>query len=143
MTRNGKFRWRDSWKNMQNCAIYGVSEFGGADRFFFPIAMKSEIGKLYERNFSTFRSSWGAWISLTVATMKLQTILDLFLRLSVQLCTGKLIFLRMENGDTMWNFCCDLYANCEGKSWITLKLNLIINSWKILKSAQLIDEKRI
>lgn len=53
------------------------------------------------------------------------------------------IHFAAENGDAIWKTLCDLYANFEGKLWITLELILIINSFEIQEnSTSLVNERK-
>lgn len=72
-------------KNMQNCAVLWCEDHERrANRSAVVVAKNwSGIEKLCETFFLSFLGE--PRISLTVATMKLQTILDLFLHLFVQL----------------------------------------------------------
>lgn len=141
MTRNGKFRWRDSWKNMQNWGSYeGERWMRSNNGFFSPTSRKKtkRNGKIMRvKTFPLFFLSqlFGARISLTIATKSLQWNSDypwFILSLFVQLCRWEIHIC----GGKWWKTLCDLYANFEGKSWITLELNLIINSVKSLKIQQ-------
>lgn len=119
MTRNGKFRRRDSRRvgeNMQNCAGLWCEDHQRADSSSSQkITNWSEIEKLCETFSLSFLGE--PRISLTVATMKLQTILDLFRRLFTR-CRESLIIcgeaIERKSEKFMWPLC----KSPTGKPWI-------------------------
>lgn len=125
-------------ENMQNDASYGVSSDGLRHIFPFIARKKSQIGKLCE--LKLFRSPFFSGSS-DLINRSLQWDFSLPLIYFFQsVCTAatmngkmKIFFVGGKLLETIWETLCDLYANVEGRPWITWQLNLIIKFCRLEK----------